>query len=164
MIFRRTFILLTLGLFLPGLLSCSGGGEGGDKIDVFPVSGTIKLGGSPLAGATVMFSPVDPDIGRVATARTNDSGEYQLTTYSGNDGAAPGEYIVIVTKSAQSDSGTVTSHEQYDPNSPGGHSAGKAASDGGAIVPPKYTQKDSSDLRATVESNDDNSFDYDLKL
>ena len=164
MIIRRICLLMTLALLPLALTSCSGGGEGGERVDVYPVRGKVTLDGSPLPGATVMFSPVDTKTGPVATARTNDAGEYQLTTYEGGDGAAAGDYIVLVTKSdAGSGGGPESSHEQYSPS--GSMHAGKAgAKDSGSTLPKKYASKDSSDLRATVKPEDNEGVNFDLSL
>jgi hypothetical protein len=69
-------------------------GCGGGRKPV-AVSGTITLDGKPLAGATVTFSPVEGH-GRSAGGLTDDSGEFDLTTFNSGDGALPGDYKVIV--------------------------------------------------------------------
>lgn len=163
MIIRKICLLITLAFLPLALTSCSGGGEGGERVDVYPVKGKVTISGSPLPGATVMFSPVDPKTGRVATARTNDAGEYELTTYEANDGAAQGDYIVLVTKSDAGGGGAETSHEQYSPTA-NMHAGGKKAADSGSTLPKKYSAKETSDLRATVKAEDNEGVNFDLSL
>src|SRR5262249_8955757 len=63
-----------------------------------PVEGTVTKGGRPLQGVEVVFLP-DSDTGTVgprAVGRTDEVGRYSLRTDSGEDGAAVGNYRVLV--------------------------------------------------------------------
>ena len=62
------------------------------------VDGTVTLDGKPLSGATVTFVPEALD-GHPAAGRTDMNGEFDLTTFSSADGAMPGSYKVVVTRS-----------------------------------------------------------------
>ena len=65
-----------------------------------PVSGTVTVGGAPLANATVTFTPKTPD-GTLETAggNTDESGKYTLYTgIQGKPGAMAGVYIVKVAE------------------------------------------------------------------
>ena len=68
-------------------------GCGGSGLDLAPVSGRVTLDGEPLANVTVTFLPKD---GASASGRTNDNGEYELTTIA-EKGALLGEHTVTVT-------------------------------------------------------------------
>jgi hypothetical protein len=85
---------LVLGLPLVLALGC-----GGAKLA--PVSGKVTLDGQPLAGATVSFQPIAPqgstEAGPGSSAKTDDKGEYKLTTDKGVDGAVVGKHRVIIT-------------------------------------------------------------------
>lgn len=61
-----------------------------------PVSGTVTYDGQPVSDATVAFS--SPSSPRLATGRTDHEGRFVLSSYDPQDGAAPGEYTVVVTK------------------------------------------------------------------
>ena len=61
-----------------------------------PVSGTVKLDGKLVSGASVMFHPTAG--GQTASATTDASGKYVLGTFAGGDGAIKGSYEVTVTK------------------------------------------------------------------
>lgn len=88
-------------LLLPGC-------KPGVSIKTVPVSGTVKLEGAPLAGATVSFVGPDENT-KTATGVTDAEGRYRLSCFvTGTtpvDGAMPGQYTVIVAKrqSAQGD-------------------------------------------------------------
>jgi len=79
---------------LPALLCMSlvGCGKG-----VVPVAGVVTLDGQPVPAATVLFMPEEGN-GRAASALTDDEGNFRLTTYVEGDGALPGQYHVVVSK------------------------------------------------------------------
>jgi hypothetical protein len=60
------------------------------------VGGKVTLDGKPLAGATVSFVPIDENKGRSAGGKTDNDGNFELTTFTHGDGALPGEYKVTV--------------------------------------------------------------------
>jgi hypothetical protein len=66
-----------------------------------PVSGTLTMNGKPLAGALVIFSPIAKggsiDAGPGSSGKTNDKGEYTLTSDTGRTGAVVGKHRVSVS-------------------------------------------------------------------
>jgi hypothetical protein len=58
-------------------------------------TGTVTLDGEPVSQASLMFIP---DSGRPASGSTNTDGEFELSSYGGNDGLPAGNYRVTVTK------------------------------------------------------------------
>jgi len=81
------------------VLGVSGCKPGVNRPATAPVSGTVTLGGAPIAGATVSFQAVDGS--RSSVAITDASGRYELTTFVRGDGAVPGDYKVAVSKVTQ---------------------------------------------------------------
>jgi hypothetical protein len=78
-------------------LACLSGGCKGRK-QVFPVRGKVFFQGKPPVNAIVFFHPVDDadaDMRRPHGVVGAD-GSFELTTYTANDGAAPGRYSVTV--------------------------------------------------------------------
>lgn len=69
-----------------------------DRLSVFPVTGHVRLNGSPLANAFVVLHPRHPTDPRILPARgkTDQEGQFHLTSYEANDGAAAGEYALTV--------------------------------------------------------------------
>lgn len=92
--FCSTGILLVVATAI--VAGCGGGGAGAPPADVYPVTGKITFKGEPLPGADVAF--INADAGRTAFGRTNGNGEYQLTTFSANDGAVEGKAVVTISK------------------------------------------------------------------
>ena len=140
---------------------CFGSSEG-PPVPVYPVTGTVTLGGTPLEGATVAF--LGSGQTRPAFGRTDADGVYRLTTFSPNDGAVEGQYEVTVTKIVDMDpaeeQGRDMESEDYDPTA--------IATDEGPdldelnMVPPKYSQKATSGLSAKVTPDGENTFDFEL--
>ena len=64
----------------------------------YPVRGTIRYNGMPLAEAMILFHPLDHDAPEIARplAFTDRNGNFALTSIQPNDGAPPGEYAMTV--------------------------------------------------------------------
>jgi len=72
------------------------GCAGGNVPVTAPVTGVVTRAGQPLAGATVVFSTVEPVAGfgrLVATGRTGDDGRFTLVTRIDSRRSAPGAAI-----------------------------------------------------------------------
>ncbi len=80
-----------------GLTSCLGCGTD-DREAVYPVQGRLTYGGQPMDGAVVTFHPADTRqaVVRRAHGTADAQGEYRLTTYTRDDGAPMGEYVVTI--------------------------------------------------------------------
>lgn len=165
----KTFGPLAIGGTLLLFLGCGGGGVGeGDQVDVYSVTGKITMNGAPVPGATVTFSPQEGQ--PVAYGRTNSSGEYALTTYEANDGAAAGPYVVLVTKSTGGSSQGPSEEEVHEAMTsgggapPGGHGGAGGQDEGsGSLLPEKYSKQTASGLEANVTPDGENKFDFDLQ-
>jgi hypothetical protein len=68
-------------------------GCGGSKLS--PVEGVVLLDGKPVVGATVQFVP--QGAGRDATAETDESGRFSMSTNQPRDGMVPGTYKVVIS-------------------------------------------------------------------
>jgi hypothetical protein len=89
----KHFITITLLLVLFAASGCGQRGLSG----LSKVSGTITLNGQPLDGATISLSPVTEGL-RAASAVSDASGNFKVTTLHPNDGVQPGDYLISVTK------------------------------------------------------------------
>lgn len=99
---RRVLRLsLVCGCLATAMLVMSGcGGDSEPAVEgAVPVTGTITLDGSPVTMASVMFVPTQGGTGQAmtATAITDASGKYELTTKSAK-GAMPGSYRVVISQ------------------------------------------------------------------
>ena len=70
-------------------------------------TGTVTLDGEPVTNAALMFIP---DSGRPASGNTNTNGDFQVSSFGGNDGLPAGNYRVTATKLILKDK----YQEQYD--------------------------------------------------
>ncbi|MBX9581405.1 MAG: carboxypeptidase-like regulatory domain-containing protein [Gemmataceae bacterium] len=84
---------ITPGCLLGAALVVAAGCGGGAK--PVKVAGRVTLDNQPLPGATIVFTP-DGGTGNIASGRTDDAGEFQLTTFGPDDGAVPGDYKITV--------------------------------------------------------------------
>ncbi|MBY0459121.1 MAG: metallophosphoesterase [Gemmataceae bacterium] len=147
-------ILLNVDLagVLPANLKLPDSDEKGTEIkkkETFAVSGKVTLEGKPLTGATVAFHQFLKAEGKfadryihVCDGLTDDNGRFKLTTYSKNDGAPAGEYMVTVVKTEK-----------------GGFVDGEGPA-AKTILPEKYATPATTPLKATVkEGANDVSFD-----
>ncbi len=154
---RLNYGLLSFGLAVGVLtaIGCSGSGS----LDTEPVTGVVTVDGTPVAGATVMFTPVTEGQGAAATGSTDENGVYTLTSVAVGEAAAkagagtlPGEYFVGVSKSvaetAMSEEEAYDKGVEYKPLPPGQAPKVKY------VVPQKYNNPKTSGLKATVESGE----------
>jgi hypothetical protein len=92
---RRLFSTTALSF----LVLTAVGGCGSGKVKTVPVEGIVTLDGVPVKGATVTFTPPAGAQGTApATGITGSDGVFHLTTHTTGDGAAPGDYVVTISK------------------------------------------------------------------
>lgn len=159
-----TRVCLTLLLFFVAGLSGCGSAATAARKSVFPASGTIKLNGAPLSDAVVTFAPTEGQ--PTAFGTTNADGKFTLTTYDLNDGAAAGNFKVVVTKTAEegsaSGSGEGGDHEAEAEAANKAHDA-KGSDESLSLVPNAFSSFDTTTLTAEVKSTGENSFTLELK-
>lgn len=142
---------------------CSEGGSGSSKrATVYKTKGKVTYLGNPLIDASVSFSPQGTQ--PAAVGRTNDNGEFSLTTYRASDGAAEGDYKVMIT---MVDSEPAAATEAAHGTEPGrdysvSH-AGKKGKSTGNILPAIYSDPTKTPLSEKVEAGGKNEFTFDLK-
>jgi hypothetical protein len=119
-----------------------------------PVSGTVTLDGQPVDAATVVFIPKEGK-GRQASGLTGTDGKFRLTTSTTGDGALPGEYVVLVTRAAD----TTVVAQQVDVSNPQEAmkqmmktqpKGKKAPPPPKSLIPKEYGDQNKSPLKATV--------------
>ena len=94
--------LLPFALLVAGSACSSGDKSTTNNKPTFPVKGSFTVDGIPIAGAVVMFHPLD-DPGPQATrsyAKTDKDGAFVISTYRLGDGAPPGKYIITIQQDA----------------------------------------------------------------
>ncbi|GHT28150.1 hypothetical protein FACS18942_08330 [Planctomycetales bacterium] len=112
------------------------------------------MNGSPLADATVTFSPTGNNNGNVGVGTTDTSGQYKLQTLLGkvDAGTTPGDYIVTVSKRENIPTGKQVKSEYEDKM--------EDVMQEKQFVPAKFTDKNSSPFKATVVEGQINTFDF----
>jgi hypothetical protein len=146
--FRRLVPVLVLSL-----VGCSG-----EKFA--PVTGVVTYRGTPLSGATVVFTPDPPTEGvRAATATTGPDGTYQLQTNLPGGvtkvGAAHGKYKVTVSKFVPPSG---ISEDEYNKKLQAEQDASRPYSPNSAVppkvemIPKEYSDSTATKIEATVKS------------
>jgi hypothetical protein len=80
-------------------LAAGWGCSGSSSLHTIPVRGRVTYNGQPVTQGTVTFLPREPAADaprRPATGVIQPDGTYRLATLSPEDGAAPGEYQVVI--------------------------------------------------------------------
>jgi hypothetical protein len=90
----KTFGLLTTLSVAFALAGCSSSGQP----PTYPVKGTVTMKGQPVTSATVVFVPPEGASYQAATGITDSSGHFELSTFTGDDGAQAGDYNIKVSK------------------------------------------------------------------
>lgn len=117
--------------------------------DLVPATGRVTVNGSPIAGASVTFSPdISVTGGRHAMAVTDADGNYEMMTLvpgvsqSKCKGVLPGEYVVSISRIALPDGAQLP-----DDVTDEGEALARGAKQ---LVPAKYTNPGSSTLKVNV--------------
>jgi len=121
------------------------------------VTGTINLEGSPLEGASVIFTAAEGSSGEDASGKTDETGKYVLQTVTGRSGSGtkPGEYRVSVVKKNIEHTGRFINRPGQDPVED------VIITD---ILHKEYSSYSTTPLRATVTNKkEDNVINFDLK-
>jgi hypothetical protein len=107
-------ILLSLGLLLVVETGCQETVPS-DIPQLYPVTVTVMLNGTPLPEASLSLKMVDHDTGLAIVGKTDSSGIAQLWTQGRYRGAPAGKYKVTVRKSALVEGATSKTPPPNDP-------------------------------------------------
>jgi hypothetical protein len=142
-----------LGLMVGAGFVSFGCGGATDDLSRVAVSGTVTLGGEPLAQGRIQFDPASAEAKVTAGGEITD-GKFSIAR---DQGPTPGDYRVMITSSvARKLSGA--------DNGPGAETAkGVAKTPSAAVdlIPKEYNSKTT--LTAKVEASESNTFDFPLK-
>lgn len=114
-------------------------GCGGDSDGLVPTKGTVTVDGAPATQTTVAFIPIETTGGNGGTALTDSSGQFEILTPQGKKGLLPGKYKVTISRRLNPD-GSLP-----DVNVPPMESSATES------LPARFTERDRTELRATVE-------------
>lgn len=144
--------LLTIALCgLIFTIGC-GGGAAKSRQKTVPASGSVKLNGKTVEGATVVFAPeATGEKAVAASAMTDANGNFVLQAYPPLKGAVPGKYKVSITK------------REIPPSPPDGPNAHDVPQQPPPkwLVPEKFSDAEKSGLKADIpeEGRDDLHFE-----
>jgi hypothetical protein len=152
---------MVVGLAVLAILGCTSKA----KLDTVPVSGTVTLDDKPVDGARVAFTPTSTTGTAAASGVTDANGRYKLTTRNPGDGALPGNYLVMISKT---ETGGAPASEAIKPGMSDKEKekaaylkAGKKADPKFTdLVPPKYKNPGTSGFKAEVTKGGKNEFDF----
>jgi hypothetical protein len=144
------FLTLIVGV---GLVGCGGVD---DDLPRQAVSGTITLGGEPLAQGRIQFEPVSPDAKVTAGGEISD-GKFAIPR---DQGPTPGDYRVMISSAGARKEGIDTS-PGAEPPPTNKRGAVKLAPPAPELIPKEYNAKTT--LTAKVEAGKTNTFEFTLK-
>jgi hypothetical protein len=153
---KQIFSFLVISCILIGC----GGGAKPNREPVFPVRGKVTYKGQPVVGADVTFTSETAN--RSAFGRTDDKGEYKLTTFGSNDGAVEGKQTVLISKSLPpvptKPEASIDSPDYVPP----GYGPEPAPPKPRNEIPAKYAAAETSGLIAVVNSDGHNECNFEL--
>lgn len=139
---------------LAGLTLASGCGKAHpDRPAVYRASGVVTLNGNPVEGVLVNYQSTT-DANRVAYATTDSAGKFALTTFETGDGAVAGDHVIKLMKVEATPATTAA----VPPGAPGRRTPPPKS-----LIPKKYTDYKTSELKATVNTSGTNSATFELK-
>src|SRR6476620_7552505 len=129
------------------ICGCSG------RVRTFPASGTVRFqDGQPVRVGVIEFRC--PDTGLPARAKLDDHGAFRLGTFAVADGAAAGQYRVIIVQVFDAPPRKhVHTHRAHDEPEPDDDDARDGHQEPDARVARKFSDYSTSTLTATVRSD-----------
>ena len=158
---KKRSMMTILVLLLATAVGCGRSGLPG----LVPGKGIVLYDDQPLEEATVTFhtSETNPNA-RGAIGTTNSAGQFTLMTLNPNDGIAPGDYIVTVSKI------------ERPPPAVGDDAATNALTGGGGgvavamrpkppkhLISPKYYSRGTTDIKVTIGPKGDKDIKLELR-
>ena len=153
---RGMLDLAPLSLLIVCAVGCSSA-SGPPRPKTVKVTGTVTYKGLPVDGAIVSFLG-DGTI-PAAIGRTDAKGRFELTTVESGDGAVPGNHQVTVTKVVAKKAGAAKeSMEDAAKRSPEAQDEAPLS-----LIPERYAQASSTDIKLEVKPSGTNDFPIELK-
>lgn len=92
----RNGVLSVLAMMSAICIGC-GGGSNEKLAKVYSVDGVVKYQGQPVEGATIKFTATGTE-SRTSFGKSDANGEFNITTFTKDDGALVGTHAVTVKK------------------------------------------------------------------
>ena len=155
--FLHCLTVTLISISITGFVGC--GGSKWPK--TYKSSGTVTLDGTPVERATITFYPLDGQ--KPANATTDANGAFELTSFNAGDGATPGSFAVAIQKFPAIEIEAVPGGVPFDEsnNTDEGPAPG-SEKDAESELPEKYGNREESGLSATVATDGENVFNFEL--
>jgi hypothetical protein len=163
--FRTFFIPAVTSLVVLALVGCNN-----PDARYARVEGTVTYNQQPVEGAIVTFAPASAGAGEAASGSTDAAGRFALTSggaVTAGSGVLPGEYIVLVSKvytPACPDYEDLRHQRitlaEYEARMSRGNRDNRPPPQ--SLIPIRYSDRNQTDLRATVEQGKMQSFEFNL--
>lgn len=127
--------------------------------DCYPVVGKVTVNGKPLTQGTITFYPSH---GRSALGKIASDGTYTLTTFNDGDGALPADHVVVIKATEVIGPASPRSFDEELAQARS-ESREQAAATVKWLVPQKYSRRETTPLKATVEQKR-NQFDFEISV
>ncbi len=156
--------LLVSPVLLLYVLGCSADDGLGRR---YPVSGTVKYKGEPVAKGQISFVPAKGGNTQGASG-VIENGSFSLSTLAPGDGALPGDYKVtfgahqISEDEVKAEAAKIAAKHGMAPDKIPPTLLGRAARKAKNVLPAKYQVAETSDITAKVEERS-NYYEFELK-
>lgn len=148
-------------MMLAAVVSCGCGDGAPNRDPVYKVRGKVTYKGAPVGGADLTF--YNDETKRSAFGRTSDSGEYELTTFSANDGAVAGKHAVTIVQVPVPPTLPTLAPVESEEYAPPELNTSTDPVLPKSTLPEKYASPNTSGLIAVVNAEGENVVDFDLK-
>jgi hypothetical protein len=137
---------------------CAGCSNRNTLVGLVPAKGIVKFNGEPVAGATVLFSPVGQS--KAASSITDTNGKFTMMSLNRNDGVYPGEYNVVIKKTEER--GEIDEPVNADELSKKGKVVIKDTREIIEHLPKKYASFTTTDLTITIPAKGNKEIEFNL--
>lgn len=143
---------LALAVLVVCLVGCV---EGAKPLKLAPVTGTVTKGGKALKDIRVTLAPVDEGTAApFLTGLSDADGKFTIQTGTGDKGATPGRYKVVLTD------GAPTKTSDY---SSGAGGPPKAPSADSEVIPSAYQSSATTPITVTVDASSGATINAEIK-
>ena len=142
------------------IIVVAGCGDGVPTYDLVPVTGIVKLNGTPLADADVQFvyeGGNAPPQYAGSTGKTDPNGKYELVT-NAQKGCVEGKFKVVISKWTDAQGNTVINDPEKGMDLEQMKMQGQAVQ----FIPPAYSSLEQTKLTADVSAGKADGYDFEL--
>lgn len=144
---RQTHLLCFASLLTLLAVGC---GSGTQLADTYPATGRVLVDGKPVDGISVSLLPESGVAGKGGYGVTDATGAFSITSVEGQEGVRQGKYRVVFQKLALPDGSPIP---------PGANAADVGAEN---ILPPAYSNPETSTMFADIQAGENPAMEFEL--